>query len=592
MILLSELFDTEEKQQTVMRKCELEIYQKLNLSIKLKVKDFDEPVSDELLNFDIPEVGEVVEEELELVGNSKKMSQFFDELFKVGGINTRLGIAELVNKLYPKHFIYHEKEWFGWNASKNKWEKSVIPLRLCIIYNIRDYLTKELEEFKKNRDEFKGAVHDKFILLEGYIQDIIVKFLCNPLEIDCIVKSALDIMVDNDLEFDANRNLFGCKNGVYDIEIDKFRPYRFDDFVTMSCGFDFEDIRTKPGTEEDSRKYEDIHRILKQVFPNEEVRKLVMLIFSSGISGKCIEKFFVFNGEGGNGKGLLDEFMKSCLGDYYYEADITLLTQKKIGGGGANQELADIDKKRYLLFKEPGQFDGIENSNVKDMTGGGNIKARGLYQTKTYVELHNTTVMECNKKPNLKEQPTKGDIRRIVDILFGSTFTPNEEDKNEKEHVYEADPLLKEDKWKVEHRVYFLNMLFSALQELKQENYNIDKFIPNCVKDRSNKYLLGCCDVHQLFTDCYKQGDDNAVLSLKDIALKLRTSQSFYSLPKKKQSSMKNDVIYDFFKTNTEYKKYYKERHDYTVDGVRKFLRNVMIGWVEKKIESNNDDDE
>jgi phage/plasmid-associated DNA primase len=146
------------------------------------------------------------------------------------------------------------------------------------------------------------------------------------------------------------------------------------------------------------------------------------------------------------------------------------------------------------------------------MTGGGNIKARGLYQTKTYVELHNTTVMECNKKPNLKEQPTKGDIRRIVDILFGSTFTPNEEDKNEKEHVYEADPLLKEDKWKVDYRVYFLNMLFNSLQELKKENYNIDKFIPNCVKDRSNKYLLGCCDVHQLFSDCYKQGDDKFCL--------------------------------------------------------------------------------
>jgi hypothetical protein len=115
----------------------------------------------------------------------------------------------------------------------------------------------------------------------------------------------------------------------------------------MSCGFDFEDLRTKPETKE----HLDIHRILKQVFPNEEVRKLVMLIFSSGISGKCIEKFFVFNGEGGNGKGLLDEFMKSCLGDYYYEADITLLTQKKWEGGEPIRNLQILIKKDICYLK-------------------------------------------------------------------------------------------------------------------------------------------------------------------------------------------------------------------------------------------------
>ena len=36
-----------------------------------------------------------------------------------------------------------------------------------------------------------------------------------------------------------NKDLFGCKNGVYDIVSDEFRKYRFDDYVTMSCGFDF-----------------------------------------------------------------------------------------------------------------------------------------------------------------------------------------------------------------------------------------------------------------------------------------------------------------------------------------------------------------
>lgn len=586
MILLTDLFDTEEKQQVILSKCEVEVYKKLNLTVKLKVKEFDEQINEELLDFEIPEIEEIVEEEIELEGNPKEMTEFYKKLFKIGGINTRLGIAELVNELFPKHYIYHDEDWYGWNELKNKWEKSVIPLNLCIMYDVRDYLLAKLKRFKINSDEYKGSVNDNFILLEKGIEDVIEKNLCNPLEVDFIVKAAKNIMVDNDLEFDMNKNLFGCQNGVYDIENDEFRPYCFDDFVTMSCGFDFEELREgkmdRDQTEEEKEKYNEIHRILEQVFPDKEVRKLVMLIFGSGISGKCIEKFFVFNGEGGNGKGLLDEFMKFCLGDYFCEADITLLTQKKKGGGGPNQELADIDKMRFLLYKEPGQYDGIENSNMKDQTGGGNIKGRGLYSSKTTVELHNTTVMECNRKPKLKEQPTKGDIRRIVDIHFSSTFTSIEEDVDEENHVYMADPLLKEDKWKMEHRNYFLNMLFGMLQELKKADYNIDKFIPQCVKDRSNEYLLGCYDIHQMFIDSYMRGNDKAFVSLVDIAKNIKTSESYFSLSKEKRREMKNNFIYDFFITNPAYRKHYREAYYYTVDGVQKCTRNILLGWVRK----------
>jgi hypothetical protein len=68
------LFDTEEKQQIVISKCEVEIYKKLNLTIKLKVKEFDEPISDELLAFNLEEVGQVIEEE-------KDSREVFDTLF-------------------------------------------------------------------------------------------------------------------------------------------------------------------------------------------------------------------------------------------------------------------------------------------------------------------------------------------------------------------------------------------------------------------------------------------------------------------------------------------------------------------------------
>ena len=126
MILSTELFDTEEKQQLILRKCEVEVFKRLDLQIQLKVKAFDEPIDDSLLDFVIPEANDVDNEEEddddeeELVGIAKEMTDFYNENFGVGGFfrRSRLGIAELVNKLYSKHFIYHFKEWYGWNAEK------------------------------------------------------------------------------------------------------------------------------------------------------------------------------------------------------------------------------------------------------------------------------------------------------------------------------------------------------------------------------------------------------------------------------------------------------------------------------------------
>ena len=85
-------------------------------------------------------------------------------------------------------------------------------------------------------DQYKLAISDKFVLLESKIKDVLIKSLCNPFEWEYIIKAAKSIMVDNEMQFDGNRNLFGCKNGVFDIEADCFRPYKFHDFVTMNCG--------------------------------------------------------------------------------------------------------------------------------------------------------------------------------------------------------------------------------------------------------------------------------------------------------------------------------------------------------------------
>ena len=77
----------------------------------------------------------------------------------------------------------------------------------------------------------------------------------------------------------------------------------------------------------------------------------------------------------------------------------------------------------------------------------------------TRVLLYLTFVMECNDKPRMKESPTQADSERIVDILFPSFFTSDETLWNDEKHIYPKDTLLKEQKWKNNHKNAF--MLFN-----------------------------------------------------------------------------------------------------------------------------------
>ena len=103
--------------------------------------------------------------------------------------------------------------------------------------------------------------------------------------------------------------------------------------------------------------------------------------------------------------------------------------------------------------------------------------------------------------------------------------------------------------WNNGHRVYFLNMLFQSVVELKQVKYIMDILIPDIVRERSNLYLLGCYDIHSMFIELYEPANSNHFVSLKDIAFNVKNSTDFRVLTKIKQRGMKNDIIYEFFKT-------------------------------------------
>ena len=569
------------------------VYDTFGYNVEWVVKPIEEAydISNEMLELE-NETTESVEntDELVLDKDVLEFKLYLDYLI----MYHHRAIAELVEKLKPKHFVFNEKDWFCWNTTK--WEMSVQPLRNCIMYDLPKHLLDKLnvltEKYKdKSTDNYK-----QLVILKGVLYEEIKKKYNTAHEINNIVEVCETIMRNVNLKFDTNRDLLGFNNGVYDINADKFRQYQFDDYVTMSCGFDFEDLREghiqRDITEIDIKCFTTLRDIFESIHPEQDIRDLLFYTFASGLTGQCIEKFFVFNGGGGNGKGWCNEFMAFTLGDYFCNMGVKLL-QVKNDNTGPNPALAGLDKKRYIVFKEPDLKRPLLNNVIRDLTGGGEIEARKCYSNNSKAELFNTTVLECNERCKMATPPEKAESRRFVDILFGSHFTDKEGEVDVANKVFLADPTYKSFEWKTKHRNYFMNLLIDYLQQLKGKKYSFGSLIPKCVEDRSDEYLQSCMDIHNLFIKLFEHtGKSEDYISMKTIQGEFKLHDDYENMSKfeRKQYSLEN--IKKFFSTNRIYKRDFREDCIKNVSGINKHLSNVLLGWRLKPIDDDEPVDE
>ena len=502
-----------------------------------------------------------------------------------------VGICEIVMKILPNNFVYSvskddgsKGDWYGWNG--NRWEKGDAPFRRAIMYEVEKYFKDKLKDWEfANEDRATNPNAEMWFQSNFMINGLIDK-LNTANGINNIVSVGKTLMANHQLEFDTREDLFGCENGVIDIANECFRPYKFDDYMTSSCGYEFTPnliegfkvldkdgniIKQIAGTdaEQERKQYDTLADIYKKIHPDSELRNYFFNVISTGMSGRAIEKFFVFNGAGRNGKGFTNEFLEVVFGDYFVSVSPVIFTenQKNKNSSGPNPEIAKLDKKRYVVAKEPAKDQPLHNSVIKDLTGGGMTSARMCHSNKTSVKLAMTCIMECNVKPPFSEAPKDADIDRINDIMFASRFSGEADEWSDAENIYPLDVKLKSSVWKDEHKNAMLNILLMNLLIVKSKDYNVDAFKPESVKKRSLEYLQNSYDLHNIFTQLFekriagikylnhKNEPSDEDWSLAKVATTIKNSGAFYELSasKKKEYSAKG-VIEDFFRTNKIYK--------------------------------------
>ena len=540
------------------------------LNIKYKFKGYEESAMQELIDqrdlLDVLSKTDNDETDGEDMEKTLTLREYVPYEF-----GTDVGMYDFLIENHKDKFIWIrgkdsvKGDLYCWKETECCWENGDLEFIRFISRDGIDMLDKI--RYKAGNDA-KVSV-ELLQQIYGYTESAI-KTLHTLNKVKDIIKVSEAFLTRRDIQFDANPDLFGCNNGVYDLIKHEFRKAKPTDYVSMTCGYDYNPVI-------DPVKMAELRNILASIIPNEENRRLLLEILSAGLTGRVVEKFVLLNGRGRNGKGLIIEFCEILFGDYgLIYGNTAILTEDEKTGG--NPEKAKLHRKRIVGFKEPDAEKQLLNSNIKSLTGGGNVSGRMLYSNNTNIVLCMIMIMECNDKPKFKSQTGDAEGERVVDLLFPNKFTSKPDEVNGV-NVFMQNPEYKTIEWKESHRDAFLQILIESYKSLQANNHILT--IPQNVEDRTTIYLNESLPIITIFNEKYvKTGNNNDILKLKEVFNYLKTSNAYYDLPKVSQRKCTYNSMCDIMKKNAVFRSAYKERHN--------GLRNILIGYklIDEDIET------
>ena len=387
------------------------------------------------------------------------------------------------------------------------------------------------------------------------------------------------------VEFNGNPYLLGFDNGVFDLQADEFRNYRYDDYITMTTKYNY--IQVDYDLLENNTLKEELATIIDTIHPDPEHRLLYLQILASGLDGRAYQKLFLYNGQGGNGKGFTGSMMDTTLGDYYHQPSNGILKDVE-KSNSPSPDMFNLKGKRYINFKEVAG--SVRVAMLRNLTGGGKFSGRLLNQNPETFTMSATFVMEFNNPPELDGKPQRADYRRLVDLLFPVNFTDNESlvGKEIGGVLYKkANTYYETQEFIQKMRPIFLDLLIGVYRAYKTKD-GINFTIPQSIRDRTDKFIENQNLFQKVFNDLWKRvevipDDENDI----------------------KRKTQKVKDIWDSITYSDDYKRLsYRDKRQYGRDEFYKWIEEqikiqgnsktgkIVIGLIRKEDDDDLPDDD
>ncbi len=337
------------------------------------------------------------------------------------------------------------------------------------------------------------------------------------------------------IDFDQHPLLINLQNGYYDLEQDQF--YDSDPKKRFLCQF-----RTNYIPEAKSDKW---IKFLETILEGDEERiEYIQKLVGISLTGKADFQAVIFCfGDGRNVKSTFIETLRRLFGDYFGNiTSETLLSSGTFSRNTSDYDMADLFGKRMVVGDELSRDGEFNESLLKKLTGGDEIKARQPREKFINFNSIHTLWMFGNHKPKITGTD-EGIWRRIKLIPFEYKI-PDEEVKDQsvifKEFELEFPGILN---WAIEgHRKYREEgveepkVVLDAIKEYRSDSDTLGRFMEECCtaseSSLSTKEFFKAYESWCLSNSEYKQHQQQSslTLELKRKGFNLRTGGGMKTL--------------------------------------------------------------
>ncbi len=417
-----------------------------------------------------------------------------------------LDIARVIKYCFSGEFCCIDstkKQWYQF--VKHRWEKD--EGECCIRNKIYDIILPLYEELY-----FSG---DLLPLQRKRCAEVIRSI---KRTINGIMEKCRTLMMDKYFfeKLDANNEIIGFENGIYNLNTHTLREGRPDDYVSLNTKVNY----NKDLTWEHPLVKEAMY-IMKQTFPDPDMKDYYLKHKASCLKGGPFDTILMHElGPGANGKSAQQKWMEETFGDYAAKGmPVSILTGKQVSSSTVTPYIALLKGKRICYLPEAP--DGVSyNSNaVKTLTGGETLSANPKGLKPFIFENQCKFTSPTNYPP--KFDPTDAAMcRRIQFIIYDSFFSDDAPKSIDSQFESKKFPRNRN----FNKRISFLKEPLLWILTEYWKKYCEDGYlkIPLRAKEATLKHQHNC-DVYKAFFDeTYEKGETSDVITINDIKIKLK----------------------------------------------------------------------
>ena len=323
-----------------------------------------------------------------------------------------MGMAQRFLDQLPHSFLYSmtDKMWYEYNGSY--WEQDNQGLIEKAADEVINNLKNESLVIQDDADKDKvQKAWQKFIKGE--------RSRSSKVNMINEIKHLVPVLHS---QWDKEKMMLNTPSGYIDLTNGTLHDHDYKKMFTQETGVDYTEKVDCPLWIE----------FLNQTFQNDqELIHFIQKIVGYSLTGSNAEQvMFILFGNGRNGKSVLLNIIKYISGSYAKTMNATTIMQKHNNSGqGPTSDIARLEGARLVVSSEANEGDRIDESLIKQMTGGDTLVARYSYGRDFEFDPVFKLWMATNHMPKIYGTD-EGIWRRLIIIPFTHTVKKENIDKN------------------------------------------------------------------------------------------------------------------------------------------------------------------